>query len=211
MFILMVGAPASGKSTWAKKFAEHKAEREEEVYIVSSDAIREELFGDERIQRDPEKVFKLAHERIIKELNIGTGCVIFDATNIKRKNRVALMQKIKKFNCTKRCVVFAEPYDTLRKRNHLRSRSVPEEVIWRMITQFETPLFTEGFNEIEIVNSNPADMDAWINSMRDFDQENPHHKLDLFEHCYAAAKYIYGNDNLLWIKVLWQKPRCSMM
>ena len=195
MFIMLVGCPASGKSTWAKNFKSWERYKDE-VVIISSDAIREELWGDERIQRDPEKVFKLAHERIINELKVGTGCVIFDATNIKRKNRVVLMQKIKKFNCTKRCVVFAEPYDVLCERNHLRSRSVPKEVIWRMFTQFETPLFTEGFNEIEVVNSNAADMDAWINSMRDFDQENPHHKLDLFEHCYAAAKYIYGNDKL---------------
>lgn len=195
MFILMVGCPASGKTTWAKKFAEHKAEREEEVYIVSSDAIREELFGDERIQRDPTKVFELAHKRIINALEAGYEYVIFDATNITRKNRTALMNKIAHIHDEKRCVVFAEPYQTLCERNKSRSREVPQEVIWRMITQFEVPLYSEGYDDIYIVNHNTLDMDEHLQAMCGYNQHNPHHRLDLFDHCFRAGTFIINRFN----------------
>ena len=42
---MMVGLPASGKSTYAKLLAE-----EVDGIIVSSDAIRKEWYGDENIQ-----------------------------------------------------------------------------------------------------------------------------------------------------------------
>lgn len=41
-FIMMVGLPGSGKSTWAKEYVKTS---ENETVILSSDAVREELFG----------------------------------------------------------------------------------------------------------------------------------------------------------------------
>lgn len=55
-FVLMVGLPASGKSTYAQELAE-----EMRAVICSSDAIRKELFGDENSQDNNEEVFKLLH------------------------------------------------------------------------------------------------------------------------------------------------------
>lgn len=195
MFIMLVGCPGSGKSTWAQKFSEKKLLKGESVYIVSSDEIREELWGDERIQREPTKVFELAHQRIIEAMGAGYDYVIFDATNIKRKNRIAIMSKIKKFNDECRCVVFAEPYEELCRRNKMRSRHVPEEVIWRMITQFEMPLYSEGFEEITVHNQNKLDISEYLEKMRDFNQDNPHHTLNLLDHCFEATNYIYNHQD----------------
>lgn len=185
-FYLLVGVPASGKSTWA----ENAYYMDDETYVVSSDGIRSELFGDERIQREPEKVFELAHKRIINALRAGYEKVVFDATNIKRKHRVALMNKIKEFECYSICVIFAEPYEVLCARNKERSRQVPEEVIWRMLTQFEMPLESEGYDEIHIINNNPINCRKYVDLMKGFDQHNSHHKLDLYEHCVCAAEYL---------------------
>ena len=185
-FYLLVGAPASGKSTWA----EETYHMDDETYIVSSDMIRFELFGDERIQREPEKVFDIAHKRIINALRAGYEQVVFDATNIKRKHRIALMNKLKEFNCDKHCVIFAEPYEVLCARNKERSRQVPEEVIWRMLTQFEMPLETEGYDAIHIINKNSIDCKKYVEFMKGFNQHNSHHKLDLYNHCLGAATYL---------------------
>lgn len=57
----MCGLSGSGKSSIAKDLAvKYHAE------IVSSDAIREELFGSCQNQSDNEKVFNIFNKRIIK-------------------------------------------------------------------------------------------------------------------------------------------------
>ena len=43
-FIMLVGLPASGKSTWAENYK--KEHTDEEVYILSSDKIRECVLDD---------------------------------------------------------------------------------------------------------------------------------------------------------------------
>ena len=58
--IVMVGLPGSGKSTYAKELI--KKGRAD--IILSSDAIREELTGDESNQTVNDKVFKLLYQRM---------------------------------------------------------------------------------------------------------------------------------------------------
>lgn len=186
MFILLVGCPGVGKTTWAENFKkEHKG-----VCIVSSDSIRKELWGDENIQNEPEKVFKIAHDRIFKALCANTPYVIFDATNITRKSRMSIMNKLEKIKCEKNCLIFAEPYETLCLRNETRSRRVPNEVIWRMITQFEVPLKSEGYDKITIVNTEKRELSDYLDLMQYFNQDNSNHSLELLSHCSTAARYI---------------------
>lgn len=191
MFIMLCGLPASGKSSWAKDFAKVAEENDKEVYIVSSDDIREELWGDASVQGKPSTVFQLAHKRIINALRADYDYVVFDATNVTRKNRNSIMSQIKHIDCEKRCMVFAEPYHILCERNKLREHHVPEDVIWKMLTKFEVPLFTEGFDEIELINKNQINMMEHLEHMRGFNQDNPHHSTDLLTHCHAAASYLY--------------------
>ena len=57
---MMVGLPASGKSHYAKLLSkQHNAK------IMSSDSIREELYGSESVQEDSNKVFELLHRRVL--------------------------------------------------------------------------------------------------------------------------------------------------
>lgn len=84
-FVMMVGLPASGKSTYAKELAE-----EMKAVICSSDAIRKELYDDENSQNNNEEVFKLLHSRIKECLREGKN-VIYDATNINSKRRRAFL------------------------------------------------------------------------------------------------------------------------
>lgn len=67
---IMCGLSGSGKSTIATQIANENPS----TVIVSSDAIREELTGNENDQSKNEDVFKIFHKRIreylIKEINV---------------------------------------------------------------------------------------------------------------------------------------------
>ena len=53
-FVMLVGPAGSGKSTVAKEMLS-----KDNFVIVSSDSVREELFGDESIQGDPSHIFNI--------------------------------------------------------------------------------------------------------------------------------------------------------
>ena len=73
----------SGKSTIAMRIA---SQMKEEVVLLSSDAIRGEIYGDENCQRDPGRVFDIMHQRTVAALSQGIS-VIYDATNLSCKRR----------------------------------------------------------------------------------------------------------------------------
>ena len=64
--IMLVGVSYSGKSFYAEQLAKQTG-----AIIVSSDAIRGELWGDENDQRNPAKVFEVVHSRIHNLLKEG--------------------------------------------------------------------------------------------------------------------------------------------
>ena len=112
----MIGISGSGKSTLANKLAIDK-----EAYVISSDKIRKELYGDENIQGDPNEVFNLVHERILAYLRSGID-VIYDATNISLKNRGTLFKLLKNtyIRVNNIAVVMTTPLNICLKNNSLR-------------------------------------------------------------------------------------------
>ena len=62
---MMVGLAASGKSTYAKKIV-----NDTDAIILSSDAIRWELFGDETDQEHNQQVFQELHKRAKNGLSL---------------------------------------------------------------------------------------------------------------------------------------------
>lgn len=180
-FTMMVGLVGSGKSTYAKQLAE-----ETNAIICSSDAIREELCGDENSQDNNEEVFKILHSRIKKNLKNGKN-VIYDATNINSKRRRAFLSELKRIQCVKKCVVMATPFEVCCNQNESRNRVVPYEVIERMYKNWNTPYWFEGWNEIEIKFPDAFEINnvigIWISDHMDYDQDNPHHSCTLGQHC----------------------------
>ncbi len=136
--IIMCGIPASGKSTIAKFFNGN---------IVSTDSIREELYGDENIQGNGKEVFSLAYSRIRNYLSLGEN-VIFDATNIRKKDRKIITDIGREYNCNNVICYCKTPIDTALERNSNRQRVVPESVIERMYKNFETPSYDEDVDYI---------------------------------------------------------------
>ena len=195
--IMLVGIPGSGKSTYANKLA-----KEINAIVLSSDSLREEMFGDVNDQGHNEEVFKELHARS-KNLLSTLNNIIYDATNIKIKNRQSYLNELKGIDCYKKCIVFATPYELCLQNNSQRDRVVPESVIKRMRESFHFPLYNEGFDEIEFI-WNMGDMKFSVNKLLkeavEFDQHNRHHSLTLGEHMWAAACQlpILGYNDLLF-------------
>lgn len=193
---MAVGLVASGKSTWAET---HKEELNAVVH--SSDAIRAEL-GDVNDQTQNDKVFRILHQRIKDDLKSGKN-VIYDATNLSRKNRVHFLKnELNGIECEKVCILFATPWEECLARNFARERQVPEEVMIRMYKNFETPYYTDGFDDIQIIYSDIlgtygfeydicVDLEKW----KKIDHKNPHHSMSIGNHMLAACDYIKDKTN----------------
>ena len=188
--IMAVGVPGSGKSTKILDFVKMY-----DAKVFASDAIRAELYGDESIQGDPKEVFRVLEERLFEALAAGEN-VIYDATNIKWKNRKAFVDKVRK-TCDAYCylAIMATAPDTCKSRNAGRERRVPEGVINRMIKNFEVPVPAEGWDGINIYRSGFDAVEYFIRKCN-MNQQNSHHHFTIYEHCLKAFDYcITHSDN----------------
>ena len=185
--ILLVGIPGSGKTTYAEKYIE---ENPNTVYL-SSDKIRKELWGDEATQGDNNEVFSLMQSRAITALNNGQS-VVYDATNVTRKDRsyiITLCPKFAKIECH---IIWA-PIETCIERDAARERTVGKEVIDRMLKRFQAPYYDEGIDEIIVKRYHVSNEYTYDNNIYDamcIPHDNPHHRLNIQDHCMATYSYV---------------------
>lgn len=184
--ILLVGPPGAGKTTYAEKYI---SEHSNTVHL-SSDKIRKELWGDEATQGDNSEVFYRMQTRAIDGLNFGYD-VIYDATNMTRKDRAGIISACPKFARIAAHIIWA-PIETCIERDAERKRTVGKEVIDRMIKRFQAPYYDEGIDEINIIRPENFNRDTYfeciINAMK-IPHDNPHHQLDIYNHCMEAFNY----------------------
>mgnify|MGYP002762276695 FL=1 len=194
ILILLCGIPGSGKTTYAEKI------KNSYTYHLSSDAIRKELYGDENIQGNPSDVFALMQDRAIMLLNNGFD-VIYDATNITRKDRASIIAKCPKVAQIE-CHIIWAPIETCIERDSARERTVGKEVIDRMLKRFQPVFYDEGINEIKVILPDEFNKDKYCDKLIDsmkISHDNPHHTLDIYNHCMEANKYAYKmnyNDDI---------------
>jgi predicted kinase len=190
--ILLCGIPGSGKTTYTKKYIE---EHDNTIHI-SSDEIRKELWGDEATQGDNNAVFALMQARTIEALNNGQS-VVYDATNITRKDRAGIIGACPKFVKIECHIVWAS-IETCIERDATRKRNVGKEVIDRMLKRFQAPYYDEGIHEIKVVRPVNFDYIQYFKNIYDsmkIPHDNPHHALNIYDHCEAAQRYVYRQDD----------------
>lgn len=194
---MMCGVSGSGKSTWADAY--------EKVYcaeVFSSDAIRAELFGDENNQKHNSQVFDILHERVRAALIQGKDCV-YDATNLNRKRRIAFLKSLEDIeNVEKTIIICAAPFSECVTRDEGRARTVGKEVIYRQISQFEMPLYEEGWDAIVTTTKDPMDFDTSVNlyNLEEYLKgQTPHecapHHLETIEFHMLSAYKIAAKSN----------------
>lgn len=175
---ILIGVPGSGKTNYAENNID------EHTKHVSSDLIRKELYGDERIQGNPEKVFSLMKERTLNLLRQGYN-VIYDATNMTRKDRASIINLCPRYVRIIAVVVWAS-IETCIKRDAERNRTVGKDVIDKMLKRFQAPYYDEGFDSIIIYESEKVFKAHYINECfknMDIPHDNPHHSTSILEHC----------------------------
>ena len=191
--IMLIGLPSSGKSTWSSKYMDCYKNTE----LVSSDSIREEVFGDVNDQSHNAKVFNIVHKRVVAAIKNGKDAIL-DATSLSRKRRIHFIKSIPE--CEVRAIVFAIPFEECCKRNAARERVVPQEAMERMYRSFQPPHYAEGFDDIQIVGAGDVGLYIYKCEQENIEtpHDNSHHTFSCGTHCLEAERYIkdkYPNED----------------
>lgn len=157
--IVTVGPPGSGKSSWAARWQATTEPGGDwpDRRVVSTDAIRAELFGDEAIQGSWRQVWRTARDRwrqAIAAARSGVPLqVAYDATNAApgaRRSTLALARRLGFFPIVG--LWFPTPLAVCLARNRARSRRVPESVVRAMAEDLERspPALEDGFDALVV-------------------------------------------------------------
>ena len=138
----LVGPPSSGKSTFARQLIQLNPT----ARIVSTDAIRALLFGDESIQGD----WLLVEQMVLFQMQeaFDAGCpVIYDATNAKREWRQSILGQVSRINVQWIAWYLQTPLSVCKAWNAKRQRQVPEKAIEEFFQALRDnpPQISEGF------------------------------------------------------------------
>ncbi|AFY33393.1 AAA family ATPase [Calothrix sp. PCC 7507] len=142
--ILLIGLPGSGKSTLAKQLLAECPH----MQLISTDAIRGQLFGNEAIQGS----WLLIEREIQRQLQlaiVSEKTAIYDATNTQRRHRLDIITLIRNLGFTNITGMWVDtPVWLCLARNQKRLRQVPEEIIFRMHRQIRDvpPSIEEGLD-----------------------------------------------------------------
>lgn len=191
--IMLIGVSGSGKSTFAK----HLKDEGEIDLIISSDALRAELFGDENEQNHNNELFNELHNRIREALKEGKR-VCYDATNLSSKRRMNFLNTISDLDVIKECIMFIASFDLCAFSQLNRERQVPVDVIKKQIKQFKCPYWYEGWDDIRIILRDSISKNAYM-SMNNMPHNNSHHELNIDEHMdktFNICKFLTENKVL---------------
>ena len=156
---MLIGAAGAGKSTFAAKHFEASA-------VLSSDAYRALIAGDESDQRATPAAFGRLHRELDRRLGDGRLTVV-DATNVERPARRTLLARARAAGLPAIAIVFDLPANhVIRQNNDRDGRVVPEPVVRRHLDllrrSLDPPapgLEAEGFGQVIIIRT-AADLDG---------------------------------------------------
>ena len=135
--IMMSAFPASGKSTWAKRYKQEH----DNVVILNSDLIRMEITNGDYMDHSRQKeVWELFEKRIHENAQIDGITVILDALNDVNEVRLKYLSTTPEFD-RKVLVMFNLDAERARRLNNLRPEEVrvPETILEGLINKFEEP------------------------------------------------------------------------
>lgn len=154
--LMLVGIPGSGKSTWARDFVLANPR----YRVVSTDALRVQLYGDEAVQGDWLRIW----QRVVTHWQQGITAiqrgeldgVIYDATNARRRHRREAIAAARQAGFTSITLVWFDlPLSLALERNRGRSRQVPADIIAAMHRQLQgaPPSVQEGVDRVLVLGT----------------------------------------------------------
>ncbi len=153
---LMIGIPASGKSTVAREIAHHFG-----IGIISRDEIRKELSGNERNHDREAAVTLSVRERIRAYLAAGRS-VILDTTSAKARDRREMTELCRMERGISIGIWVKAPLSVCLERNAARQEPVPQYVIFRHLRFLRSapPCPADGFTKIIQVDGTESRTDT---------------------------------------------------
>lgn len=156
---LLIGPPGSGKTTLARDLAPLlKADSGESALVLSTDAIRAELFGDASVQGPWDEISALLQRRLEEAVAAGRP-VIIDATHARRPWRLLYTQHLSYSRPVEWIGWWlTTPRDTCLEWASRRERPVPEAVIKEFHAAINHRQFRPARSEglAALVTLNPA-------------------------------------------------------
>ncbi|PSO59625.1 MAG: kinase [Cyanobacteria bacterium QH_7_48_89] len=188
----LIGPPSSGKSSFARQLAAYHAEQDSQAQIVSTDAIRADLYGSDREQGHWPEIEAQLLIQVREAIDLGEP-VIYDATNAKRAWRMQLLQKLGELEESVRWIGWqlTPSLKTCKHWNSKRDRQVPEQAIenlHRALRQFP-PRAGEGLTALIQQNPLQADHAAIEQKLRQLPRRiaNRQNRAQQYEpHCYSG-------------------------
>ena len=157
--VVLVGAAGAGKTTFAARHFEPDE-------VLSSDAYRALIAGDESDQRATRAAFGRLNREVERRLAAGRLTVI-DATSVEPYARRTLLLRATAANVPATAIVLDLPAGLVIRRNAGRtSRVVAEDVVRRHLARLREsldgdapPIRTEGFADVLVLRE-PGEVDA---------------------------------------------------
>ncbi len=151
--IAVVGASASGKTTFAHKYFKSNE-------VLSSDFFRGMVGEDENDQSVTNEAFELLYKAADLRLTLGKSAVI-DATNLQKNSRKSIIALAKRQNVHAVAIVLDISMKTLLERNNQRSdKQLSEGTIRRHYEQLHSSiklLKKEGFRYVYVLSEDDVD------------------------------------------------------
>jgi len=145
--VVLVGLPASGKSTWIQQHG---------VFALSSDDVREMLSGDVTDQSMNRLVFQTLRQLAAARVRAGADVTYIDSTALTPWERRCWIRFGELHDCTVEAVFFDVPLEECKRRNAARARVVPEYVMDRMAARLVPPSLDEGFTRVSTAAGSPT-------------------------------------------------------
>jgi protein phosphatase len=149
--VVLVGAAGSGKTTLAARVFDPDS-------VLSSDAHRALIAGNETDQASTKTAFSILHRRLVRRLAERRTTVI-DATNVQAHARRSLVRRSTHAGIPAVAIVLALDPMTVRARNATRpGRIVPEAAVSQQLEDLERSLrrdalASEGFEAVHMLRT----------------------------------------------------------
>ncbi|UNC93443.1 ATP-binding protein [Candidatus Contubernalis alkaliaceticus] len=138
--VVMVGLPASGKSTVTRDYQCRG------YGVVNPDSIRLR-FGIQYSGELEKEIWTIAYAELKGFLKLGKD-VVFDATNLTRTQRKPLIKIAKSYGAKVTAHTLSTPLELCLERNENRDAPVPRETIIKKEKMLVPPSPEEGFDQI---------------------------------------------------------------
>lgn len=149
---ILIGVPASGKSTWVSM------NRIDGAWVISTDDIIEELSHRYGMTYDEgfRDLIKFAEKVMWANIKMAAEegrSIYIDRTNISEKGRKKFIDFLKPYGYTFEAIDFETPEDDEwdRRLASRQGKTIPTYVLESMADNYEMPLPSEGFEKITFI------------------------------------------------------------